>query len=200
MAKRPALRSDSERNALYELHADLVPYFLRICFPGASDADADDLLQAGRLGLLRACELYDATRRVKFSAFASRHILVQMYRERRLLGGPIRLPHRFDAEKRAEIFERLGLVSLDANATQAPGRTPNPGCLAQMRELRAALPLVLLLLPDRTRAIIEARLAGEGLREIGTRHGIHKERVRQVARQALGALRDLLADYRPGAA
>lgn len=91
---RGKLSPDLERrNALVEAHHHLVPpladhYRLRCQEP------KDDLIQVGRLGLIRAAELYRHSLRIPFSAFARPHIRGAILHYLRDLAASVRLPRR----------------------------------------------------------------------------------------------------------
>jgi RNA polymerase sigma-B factor len=89
------------RNRLVEEHHDLVrPIALH--YARRSPEPAEDLQQAGLLGLIRAAELYRSEQGTPFSAFARPHIRGAILHHLRDVAPSVRLPRR-----QAERLERL---------------------------------------------------------------------------------------------
>ena len=91
------------------------------------------------------------------------------------------------------------LTLADAIADDAPGPEEIAIAADEERLRRERLAEALAALPERERRIVAERHLGEEaplLREIGSRFGVSKERVRQLEKRALGRLRRLLADGR----
>lgn len=67
----PALRSQDERNALAEANLALLHWTAKRCTRGRiNPSDFEDMAQTGSIGLLRAAELFDESRGLKFSNVA----------------------------------------------------------------------------------------------------------------------------------
>src|ERR1700679_1311588 len=65
-------RSQSVRNRLVELYADVVHFAAaRLAERLPQEVDVNDLIQWGMMGLMTAVEAFDPTRRVMFQTFAS---------------------------------------------------------------------------------------------------------------------------------
>jgi RNA polymerase nonessential primary-like sigma factor len=221
-ARRPALRGVEERNALVVQWLGLPGWTVkrmrlrRLTF---EEAEA-----AGRDGLIRAAELWDATRGVKFCTYAVNWIKQAIWREEEFAtlihvpgyaqhGQPKRparrdTPHKkrkrllvSEAAARAmarmirfrtggETWDRLvaGPYGLPEPATPEPD-DDGPDCDTLRRLGRA-----LVVLSDNERHVIRGRFwAGQTLKAIGQELGICRERVRQIERDALARLREMLA-------
>jgi RNA polymerase sigma factor (sigma-70 family) len=173
----------------------------------------DDLIQEGELGLLRACERFDAGRGFRFSTYASHWIRCFIRAAIIDQAWPIRLPH----------YQNQAL--LDGRTPKTPRRR---ACLAEARRVRATqtagtcdlaatgasladlaidkkdtttletiehVTQIVDGLPDRERTILTLRfgLDGEGPRSrnvIGRRFGVTRERIRQIEMETLGMLRE----------
>lgn len=163
-----------------------------------SHAEADDLVQAGTLGLLRAFEMFDPERGAAFSTYASYHVrarlIAERYRNRRLVR-----PANIDTFRRvAPEGDPLARdASLDSpvgggDATLGdliPADAPEADPILQ-RRVQAALES----LPERERraavgVLIEERL----LREVADEIGTTPEGARQVLGRAVKRLRRALA-------
>lgn len=110
----PALR---QRNRLVEQHRHLVPplaqHYARRC-----PEPAEDLLQVGMLGLIRAAELYRPEQGTPFSAFARPHIRGAILHHLRDVAPAVRLPRR-----QAERLDKLRRQEACA-AAGSPGSGP----------------------------------------------------------------------------
>jgi RNA polymerase sigma factor for flagellar operon FliA len=97
-ARKQAVQSIDERNALVQANTGLV-YFLAKRLHGtlADDAELDELVSAGMLGLIRAAELFEHERGLAFATFATTRIRGAMLDELRRLD---RLPRSLRAKDR----------------------------------------------------------------------------------------------------
>jgi RNA polymerase sigma factor for flagellar operon FliA len=116
-------QSIEERNQLIQANTGLV-YFLAKRLHGtlADDAEFDELVSAGMLGLMRAAELFEAERGLAFATFATTRIRGAMLDELRRID---RLPRSLRAKDRQ-------LQSVRNTLAHALGRAPEP------REVAAA--------------------------------------------------------------
>jgi RNA polymerase sigma factor FliA len=120
--KQP-VQSIDERNALVQANTGLV-YFLakRLHSTLADDAELDELVSAGMLGLIRAAELFEEARGLAFATFATTRIRGAMLDELRRLD---RLPRSLRAKDRQ-------LQAIRNSLSHQLGRTP------ESREIAAA--------------------------------------------------------------
>jgi len=106
-----------QRNARVQAHLALVgpiaSHYAR-CSPESSD----DLDQVGRLGLIRAAELYDSGQAVPFSAYARRHVRGAILHYLRDTAPLVREPRRLQ-ERRQLLRQQERIL------TGALGRRPN---------------------------------------------------------------------------
>lgn len=123
---RPSRRL-AQRNARVQAHLDLVGP-IASHYACRSRESTDDLDQVGRLGLIRAAELYDSHLAVPFSAYARRHVRGAILHYLRDQAPLVREPRRLQ-ERRHQL--RLQERQLTARL----GRRPRP------EELRCTLAL-----------------------------------------------------------
>lgn len=76
-ANYQATRSDADRNALVEFHYGLVVKLAR-WHKRPDQVQLDEFISAGALGLIIAVERFEPERGLKFSTFASKHIIGQI--------------------------------------------------------------------------------------------------------------------------
>lgn len=165
-------------------HLGLVAYFARLHGARPPYQDSDQFAD-GCVGLLRAIQLYDPTRGVKFSTYASYHIRQQIQYARALERRRL---------KKAGLSATVCMSELD----YVEGREIGPELEAEEADCKLGIKLkverLLLFLDERSRDILVCRfLLDMTLVETGERHGITKERVRQLEVKALRKLRKLEA-------
>lgn len=135
----------------------------------------DDLLQEGRLGIMRALEDFDPERGKNFFMFATWHIQTRV---RRFLGREMR-------RKETPVGDAL----LTESAPEIRGEL-------ETKEDRKALMKALSFLPDSDRRVLVMRFGFDGeeprtFQQIGNALGISKQRAQQIE---AGALRRLCRD------
>jgi RNA polymerase sigma factor (sigma-70 family) len=176
---RQAQRGDRESlNALMERHDGLVQAVVRRQVLG--ELPYAEALQAGRIGLWRACMRFDPSRGYAFSTYAWPSIVHQVWRA-------VKTHTRRVCAKRAGPEEGCSsewyLVAC-----------VDPARLNMARLVHDTLHDLVAGLPGRLQAIIVARYGLDGqrtslYREIGECLGVSRERVRQLHREALVWLR-----------
>jgi RNA polymerase sigma factor (sigma-70 family) len=197
----------SDRNQLVEENLPLASHFVGLIAPHR--ADADDLLGAAYLGLIRAAELYRPELGFEFSTYASGWI--RSHIQRAIQGADlIHVPTHLDREERAALRGRLAPASLDGVRTGPRGgedvRAPEPAATeetdsAERRDEAALAVGMLERLPGRYREVVRLHvMEGLSLREVARRVGVSGERVRQLVRKGLGLLRQQGASKREGPA
>jgi RNA polymerase sigma factor (sigma-70 family) len=126
------------RDRLVQLYLPLVETLARR-YRG-QQAEYDDLLQAGSIGLLNAIERCDPGRSDEFTAFAVPTVAGEMKRYIRDRGAMVRLPRPLHEaagrlpKTREQLTRRLGRTPTDVELAEAVGVTP-----AELGELEAAL-------------------------------------------------------------
>lgn len=152
-------------------------------------ADPDDLLQEGVLGLLRAIELYDMRREVRFLSYAvhlvATHFRDWAIRERSL----VRI-----GKREADVWwvrnDPAGCPRLTGDSPMTAARQvthetePADEALDAARN-RARAEAAIEGLPKPMRGVLRRRMAGEKLREIGKRAGFSREWVRVLEARAV---------------
>lgn len=154
-----------------EQHDGLVHAFIRR--QGGGDIPYEEALQAGRIGLWRAIQGYDATRGTSFSTYAWVAICRQIHHRAKKL--------RRDSDTRSQ--------ELAASWT-----VPDPAGEYERKLIQGMLRDLVDQLPERLRQVIIARYGlGERprctLKRLGKELGLSGERVRQLQQDALAWLR-----------
>lgn len=146
--------------------------------------ELDDLVSEGQLALIRAVELFDYTRGLRFSTYATWAIRNTLARSQQKNA---RYRHRFT-------------VGLDAGGLDQPcDRSPEPE-FSDAPPAPQVVQRLLRGLPDRERTVLELRFgltkSGRELRfrEIGEELGVSTERARQLVSRGLLKLQDLAQD------
>jgi RNA polymerase sigma-B factor len=136
-----AYRSEGDtraRERLVQLYLPLVETLARR-YRGPQ-AEYDDLLQAGSIGLLNAIERCDPDRSDEFAAYAVPTVTGEIKRYIRDRGGTVRLPRPLHEaagripKTREQLTRRLGRTPTDAELAEGVGVTP-----AELADLEAAL-------------------------------------------------------------
>lgn len=138
------------RNRIVEANLLLVVYYIR-SRGWAGEAHLDDLVQAGNIGLLRAAELFDPAREIKFSTYAMWWIKHHVDHERDASRQPIAIPIYLRplvarrAKARRALSGRLGRPPTAAEVDREMGLTPG-----QRRCVRAAARVMAFSTVDET--------------------------------------------------
>jgi RNA polymerase sigma factor (sigma-70 family) len=166
----------AERNALVVAHRRLVPFVLKRL--GLTvHPHADDLVAEGYLGLMRAVDLFQPERGVKFSTLACVAIRRRMTRFLARLGRVPTVP--FPRHK-----DGLQFDPADHQYAEDLARQERSEAVCQ------ALQAALARLPARWAAILRSRFhEGLTLREVAAGLGVCAQRVSSLERRALAYLR-----------
>lgn len=176
---------------------------------GAS-LDYEDLVSAGTIGLMKACERFEPERGFAFSTYATHWIRHHVGREVANHGRTVRIPvWALEKMRRAGDGLPPSATSLDAplraNDPEGPTRLHgleaepvDPTARREDIEMRQAIEAALSVLPARTRKMLKRRFwRDQTLAAIGKPFRLSRERVRQIEAEALKKLRRLLAKERP---
>jgi RNA polymerase nonessential primary-like sigma factor len=150
----------------------------------------EDARQAAMLGLVQASRRYDPARCPRFAGFACWAIRAAVQEAARravavtvpaqvVQGTVSRL--RSDALQAAAAACRGSLTLADCTPLPAPAAGPRP---------EEELGPLLEGLPPRPRQVVQRRLEGHTLREVGRELGVTRERARQIEVSALSRLRE----------
>ncbi len=162
----------------------------------------DDLVQAGREGVMRAKEKFEPERGLQFSTYADWWIRQKIRRVVQNEGSTVRIPVHAQVTRRKEgklaFYRRIAIDQeqeqdgklnpinlLDVLCpTQADDEAPDHEArLEQVREALAEL-------PRRERRVLQMRFFKEGtLDDAGREFGVSRERARQLESRALAMLR-----------
>lgn len=194
----PPLRGVAERNALAMTAYHLVRHVVRRLlhdYPAVRRLGEGEAESVGYVTLLRAAEIYDERRGVRFCTYAYRSIRRQVLRAS-IEGnhGAIRIPgHCFlqgGVSERAVANARRALQCRSLDEERAPP-APGPGEyeVDELEGLHAAMQR----LPEQQRQALRLRYwDGLLLTEVGAALGVSKQRVQQILNKALAALRQEL--------
>jgi RNA polymerase sigma factor (sigma-70 family) len=234
---------DGDQRAREEMIVAFVPFVTRTVkdlLPGLPHDAFEDLIQEGRVGLIRAVDKFDPARGIRFTTYASWWVRAAVFyaMTKRRMGavsggsnhlrgvlrkaGPIADAIRA-GESTKSIAARLKL-NADVLESAIPMITLRAVSLDQKFDVRAETPGTWLehlpadvdverefadqeqtedrrfqfdhavsLLTDAEQSIVRSRMRGETLKEIGKRHGVCRERIRQVEERALGRIKRTIA-------
>jgi RNA polymerase nonessential primary-like sigma factor len=208
-------RSIAERNALVEQWIGLASFVARRI--SVSRLTPDEMLRAGEDGLLRAAELWDETRGVRFNTYAYRcihhaiwkanrmalliHVPENMQRVGKLCPGWAATRERHgEAARRAM---RVGRLRCEPKAQPPGGNEDEWGVRepASPEPLRddvdaddlADLEAAMAKLTEKQRDVLRMRVWQEmTLAQTGEAMGLTRERVRQIQKEAVKRLRELM--------
>jgi RNA polymerase sigma factor (sigma-70 family) len=180
-------RSERLRNHLLQANTRLVMSIAR------KFADArnpfDDLLSQGIASLMHSVEKFDFDRGYRFSTYATCAVRRELYRM------------VMNRKKQARRFSTGTSELLDGHVESEEDQQSPHAKLADYRQLSAAVSEMMEDLDEREQLILSARFGlDDGAKrasysKLGTRLGISKERVRQLANRAIDKLRELVPDY-----
>lgn len=179
--------------------------------------DFEDLMQAGRLGCIKARKKFDPSRGCSYATYAKNWIHAYIRREVNDRGRTIRVPsHQWAASSRGEAKMPPKALRADAPICVRDGGAPwlstfasggpLPDAALEESERRERLQKALARLTPRERAIIRGRYWKDlSLGEIGATiplefknhaqsRSMSRERVRQLEERALSKLRAALGD------
>lgn len=160
-----------ERNRLVEANIGLVGYVMSTRL--RPEYRSDDIYQIGCMALIRAAETFDPSRGFKFQAYAVKCIWAKMVQ------GPVRLQRRFEETRRP--LSEISLAEIPDGSDTTAIEADEPTWIARW---------LVAMLPARERFIIERRMDGWTLQEVGRSLRITRERVRQLEMRALNDLKD----------
>ncbi len=145
--------------------------------------DAADIRQEARRVLIRAAQSFDPARG-EFAPFAGTIIRNRL---RDIFNGEVR---------RVRVHGVSADAPMESGATLLDGLIVDEGARnsAERADARRLLANTLAALPERARAILEARSRGATFAAIAQDHGVSDARVKQIAREAMNAVRAQLAD------
>lgn len=186
-ARHATLRDTEARNELVVQWSGL-PRFVAKKYRGilrARGIDQDDAEQVGHVALLRAAEIWDESRGVRFATYAVwsiRHRVELLIRTDGLIHVPAAHAERFGG--RAKRARHPGGIedALHVAARREDEDRPEPD---EMEKLRDAM----RFLSARQQTVVMGRAEGRTLAEMGERVGLSKERVRQIELAAMEKLR-----------
>jgi RNA polymerase sigma factor (sigma-70 family) len=180
------------RNELAEGNLALVAWIVsfRYRFLNCNVLDQDDLDQAGRVGLMRAAELWDPERGYRFCTYAGRAIRSHLSRALKAHAYFVRIPsYRWRKGQPTQYVTRVGELAHDPPARRDAE-------VHELDEPRRQLDQLLARLPARDQALVwqyvrdpDGRMGSTGFR----RHGIAR------AQRLIAELRERAEQEREGA-
>lgn len=172
-------KANSVRNAIVQANLRLVVSIAKTMVDAASGLD--ELISEGNLPLMRAVEIFDYTRGLRFSTYATwaiRHAL-------------------FRLTPRNRMRRKRFVTGLESTAFQSPDSDASIAVVDDPSVTRQTIAVLLTDLDDRERVIVERRFGlGKSqrafkFREIAGELHISTERVRQLLSRALERLRQV---------
>lgn len=166
----------------------------------------EDLVNEGNIGLIRAAGRFDPERGIRFVSYAVHWIRQAIQKAINENGGVIRVPRSRPSEHtRLAAQAARRVVSLDSPVAGAEDAdplvsfledrgTPKPDEALLDASMKADVGSVLAGLSGRDASVLRDRFGFDGrertsLAEIGVKHGLSKERVRQIEKRALRRIR-----------
>lgn len=170
-------------------------------------ADVDDLIQEGNIGLIIAADRFDRSKGNRFATYAQFWVRAMLRDYVVKYGRIVRTPTTAswvkdffgskipkDASFDATVARGDGLLG-DLLPSPLPGPDELVEQMIDAERLEDSIKAAIAELPARSADIIEARFFRDGkesLDVIGARHGISKERVRQIEEKALKEIRRMV--------
>jgi RNA polymerase primary sigma factor len=166
----------------------------------------EDLVNEGNIGLIQAARRFDPERGIRFVSYAVHWIRQTIVKAIQVNGGVIRVPRSRPSERtRLAAQAARRVISLDSPVAGTEDADPLSACLEDRSatkpeevladaSLKEGLGTALAGLSRREAGILQDRFGLDGRRpisllEIGAKHGLSKERVRQIEKRALRRIR-----------
>ena len=177
------------RNCLIERNLRLVAHIVKKYYN--VQADSDDLVSIGTIGLIKAIDSYDPSKSAKLSSYASRCIeneILMYLRSRKKNALDISLDETIDSDKDGNA---LTLIDILADETDISEQTA-----LKLNSERAAV--LLGRLPERERTVVELRYGLNGeepltQKETAQLLGISRSYVSRIEKKAISALSDMFS-------
>lgn len=174
--RQPRRANRQNRNKWVLRHLPLVRYVASRLCPPVSQAEVDDLISAGTIGLIEAADRYDPKRGVPFGSFAYSRIKGAVIDELSRLGvaGPGRsAPADTTLSLEAPFNHRPDATLMDVTVDPS---VPEPQRSAELHELLAAM----RDLPARDREMLGLSLAGHSGTDIADLFGCSQALVSRI--------------------
>jgi RNA polymerase sigma factor (sigma-70 family) len=194
------------RNALVEAH---LPMIRKITGKVVGTADTDEFLSHGVEGFLKGIESFDPERGFRLLTYAGKAVWQTVVRAKQT-DGLIWTPPPSQKDQHERHTERISNarrpLSLNAPVSNGEGEMCQFVCASHDRDVadseertleRVALDSAMVRLDPRLRDVLDERLRGVTLAEIGERIGKTKEWVRRLEEKAVEELRRLIAEPEP---
>jgi RNA polymerase sigma-32 factor len=204
----PQVSTTTHRDKLIREHQWLVLYWVNKYGASYESSHHEDLVQDGNLGLMRAVEMFDPARGVKFATYASHWVRAFV---RKGSGGDADVKRR----DRNNLVRPCECVSVDAGISMdaSDGQDADLSLLGQLgsheptaievcqrretaREVREVVSRLSARLGELGVAIVERRIMTdnpETLEQLANRFSLSRERIRQVQKKTLKILREHMA-------
>lgn len=156
----------------------------------------NDLVQAGNLGLLRAYDLYDPTRGVKFTSYAINWIMVFIKKELHFFKYPLKI-----GMEKIPLLEENPIRCIDINEISESKLVKNSSDSIDEKVFKNIIKenmnrILNLILTEKELKVIKLRFYdGLSLSETGQKYNKSKQRIHQIQNIALSKLksnRDIL--------
>ena len=193
---RLAKKMNEGKDARHQLILSCIPFAIRIATKRVRNHGMrDDIYSAAMLGLIRAVDSFDPSRG-RLTTVVARVIQNGIYRDAGRHTGTVSLPSSISKSMTPETQKQFAMASIGATSIQdIPTNhrgllTPeHPADDIDDDEKEAMHQWIETCLSEREREVIQARLDGKKLREVGESLGVSRERVRQIEETAIAKLK-----------
>ena len=177
------------RNVLIERNLRLVAHIMKKYY--AMEADQEDLISIGTIGLIKGITTFDASKGARLATYAARCVeneILMHFRSQRKSSQDVSLSDYIETGADGTPLERMDVVSDDCDLLELVATRES------VRQLQRAMNSVLT---DQERLVVTLRYGLEGSaplrqREVADRTGISRSYVSRIEKRALEKLREAL--------
>ena len=202
------LRRREDPKAIRELVEQMEPAVKRYAakYARLSKMDVEDLQAEARIAVLHAIQDFDEDKGFAWTTIAFQRIEWWLIRQTKNLSSEVRLPiHKWDAglrplkRKSGSQPVRSGTGAEDSDATifdLMADDAPSAEDELAAEDERQLVREVLSRMSEKRRSILQGRMEGKTLQEVGDKLGLSRERIRQLEEDAHYQFRRLLRSLR----
>jgi RNA polymerase sigma factor (sigma-70 family) len=204
-SRNPALREECRRK-LVHANMGMIWRFAWQLSSRWPTADIEDLVQVGAMHLHESIPRFNPARGVRLMGFCGRLVQFKMWAE--ACRGVIKVPHQSARRQTEQANNAMNVASIDqlretdgygeagqldiALAWKQPEALEELAEVERLEEIERLAGRALSALETRERMVMEMRVRGATLKEVGSYLGICKERVRQIEEVAVRKMREEL--------
>ena len=185
--QRYAQGDPEARNVLIERNLRLVAHIIKKYY--TQNADQDDLISIGTIGLMKGISSFDASKGARLATYAARCIeneILMYFRSQKKLQGEVSLSDSIDSDSDGDNLQLMDVIGMDDTMLDD---------LCDRENARRIHQLVEKCLSVREAEVIRLRYGLGGTipltqREVATMFGISRSYVSRIEKRALEKLRD----------